>query len=432
MISMKNLLFSSLLPLIFTLLCLIGCAGKHGKLMESALASYRVNDYEAALREAVMALKYKPDYEEAQNFAPTFFDAAVENRQDRIRSLASSSRRFKWDGIVAEYEALIEINSLVRSLPPLRHEKTLQRITFNTKDYTHHLNEALEKAAEAHYQEGIQIANSSDDAETQKRAAKEFKKADTFVPGYKDARTRYQQTRSAGIKRIAILTFEDKSRKRYAYGAVAETITDNIISSVLNNPVATEFLTIVSRDRLEQVLAEQDLSRTRWLDRKTAASIGNVLGIHEIVVGQITQIIYTPPQIEETRFDRRARVKKRTGTETYVDKKGRTKKRPKYSEVRISARVVHYQLLSSVSIIGSYKILDAQTAELKKADNFTTTHEFKAEWGRFTGDKDALSSRDLALVLHDEARPPIEEVMVLEAANELSKKLAEALKAYVR
>lgn len=429
---MKNLLFSSLLPLIFILLCLISCAGKHGKLMESALASYRADDYEAALREAVMALKHKPDYEDAQNFAPTFFDAAVRNRQDRIRALTSSPRRFKWDGIVAEYEALIEINALVRSLPPLRHEKTLERITFNTKDYTHQLNEAIEKAAEAHYQEGIQIANSSDDAETQKRAAKEFKKADTFVPGYKDARTRYQQTRSAGVKRIAILTFEDKSGKGYAYGAIAETITDNIVSSVLNDPVATEFLTIVSRDRLEQVLVEQDLSRTRWFDQETTASIGNVLGVHEIVVGQITQIIYIPPQIEETRFNRQVWVEKRTGTETYVDKKGKTRKRAKYSEVRISARFVHYQLLSSVSIIGSYKILDAQTAELKKADNFTTTHGFKAEWGRFTGDEAALNHSDLALVSRGEARPPVEEVMVLEAANELSKKLAEALKVYVQ
>lgn len=429
---MKNLPFSNLLPLIFTLLCLIGCAGKHGKLMESAFASYRANDYDTALREAVMALKHKPDYEEAQNFAPTFFDAAVKHRQERIRSLTLSSRRFKWDGIVAEYEALIEINALVRSLPPLRHAKTLQRITFNTKDYTHQFNETLEKAAEAHYREGILIANASDDAETQKRAAKEFKKADTFVPGYKDARTRYQQTRSAGIKRIAILTFENKSRKRYAYGAVAETITDNIISSVLNDPVATEFLMIVARDRLEHVLAEQDLSQTGWLDRETAASLGNVLGVHEIVVGQITQIIYTPPQIKETGFDRRVQVQKQIGTETYIDKKGKTKRRRKYSDVWISARFMYYELHASVSIIGSYKIFDAQTAELKQADNFTTTHEFRAEWGKFTGDKDALRHSDLVLVSREEARPPIEEVMVLEAANELSHTLAEALKAYVR
>ena len=38
MISMKNLLFPSFLTLVFALLCVTGCAGKHGKLMESAQA----------------------------------------------------------------------------------------------------------------------------------------------------------------------------------------------------------------------------------------------------------------------------------------------------------------------------------------------------------------------------------------------------------
>ena len=33
---------------------------------------------------------------------------------------------------------------------------------------------------------------------------------------------------------------------------LTETITDNIISNVLNDPTATEFLAIISRDQLEQ------------------------------------------------------------------------------------------------------------------------------------------------------------------------------------
>ena len=103
-----------------------------------------------------------------------------------------------------------------------------------------------------------------------------------------------------------------------------------------------------------------------------------------------------------------------------------------YFYTTVSARFVHYQLESSVSIIGSYKILDAQTAELEQADNFTTTHEFKAEWGRFTEDSDALYRNDLGLASRDEVHLPVEEIMVLEASNELARELAGALKAYVR
>ena len=88
---MKNLLFPSFLTVVFALLCLTGCAGKHGKLMESAQANYRVNDYEAALRDAVTALKHKPDYEKAQNFAPTFFNAAVNAKLKPLSQVPISS-----------------------------------------------------------------------------------------------------------------------------------------------------------------------------------------------------------------------------------------------------------------------------------------------------------------------------------------------------
>lgn len=432
MVSMKNLLFPSFLTLVFTLLCLTGCAGKAGKLMESAQANYRVNDYEAALRDAVMALKHKPDYDKAQNFAPTFFNAAVEARQRKIKTLESSSDKFRWDGLVAEYKGLIEINTLVKSLPPLIHKKTKQRITFETRDYSTPLRQASEQAAETHYQEGIRIANSASDVETQKKAAKEFKVVGEFIPGYKDAQSRYQQARSAGVKRMAILTFEDKSGKARAYGALSETITDNIISNVLNDPAATEFLAIISRDQLEQVMSEQNLSFTGRFDTQTVAGIGAVAGVHELVIGQITQILLTPARPKQTSWDRQATIREKMGTERYVDNQGNTKTRPKYRNVKISARVTRTDVESSVSIIGSYKIIDVKTAELKKADNFTTKHEFKAEWGRYTGNKGALKRSDLALTARPEEHAPAEEVMVLEAANQLASELAETLKAYAR
>ncbi len=432
MIPMKNLIISSLLLLVFTSLCLTGCGGQHSQFMESAQANYRVKDYDAALRDTVMALQYKPNYEKAQIYVKAFFDTAVQVHQGRIKALETTSDKFRWDQIVAEYDGLIEINRLVSSLPPLKRKKTSEPIIFDIKDYTAQFNEALEEAAAAHYQEGIRLADLSDDPDTQKRAAKEFKMVEEFVIGYKDTQTRYEQARSAGVKRIAILTFEDKSGSRRAYGAISETITDNIIGSLLNDPESTEFLTIVSRNHLEQVIAEQDLNFAGLLDRRTVASLGKVLGVHEIVVGQITQIIYIPPDIKRTTLNRERTENKKTGTVKYVGKNGKTKTRPKYSDVTVTAKLLHYELKSSVSIIGSYKILDAQTAELKKADNFTTKHEFISEWASFIGNEDALTRNDLILVDRDKENAPIEKVMVLEASNKLSHELAEALKTYVR
>lgn len=432
MISMKNPIFLTLLSAIFAAVCLTGCAGQAGKLMNSAQANYQANDYEAALRDTVMALKHKPNYEKAQNFVPTFFNAAVEARQRKLKTLESTSDKFRWDGIVAEYKGLVEINSLVKNLPPLIHKKTKQRITFDTRDYTSELADASNNAAEAHYQEGIRIADSGSDIETQKRAAKEFKAVEEFVPGYKDARTRYQQARSAGVKRIAILTFEDKSGKSHKYGALSDTITDEIISAVLKDASAREFLEIISRDQLNRIMAEQNLGFTGRFDEKTVAGIGEVAGVHELVIGQITNIFYTEPNPESSTYNRKRTVRKQTGTERYVDKNGNTKTRPKYSDVPISARVTHYQVASDATIVGSYKILDVKTAAIKDVKNFDIKQEFAAQWATFSGDQNALHDVDITLYNKGKKDPPTEEQMVFDAANKLAGELANALKAYAR
>ena len=422
MISIKNRLFPSFLILILAVLCVTGCAGKHGKLMKSAQANYQVNNYEAALRDAVAALNQKPNYVEAQNFAPIFFNAAMAAAQERIEALKATSDKFKWDEIVAEYKGLIEINALVQNLPPLTHKKTKQPITFEIQDYTHQLNEASEEAAEVHYQEGIRIANSSDDVETQKRAAQEFKTVEEFVPGYKDALSRYEQSRSAGTKQMAILTFHNER--------LLGTVTDNITIAVLEDAVAREFLSIVPRVELAHVIADQDLSGAEQMDEQTVTAIGKALSVHEMVVVQITELIYTPPNTKVTKSDRQKTKRKKTGTKRSVDEDGNVKTEPKYTTVKITAKFSHHQRESSVSIIGFYEILDAQTAELKKTEDFTTKHEFKTEWGSFTGDEDALKASDKRL-LGKEQQAPAEAVMVSEALNELSNELAEALKAYV-
>lgn len=423
----------------FMLMCvafLTSCATKHGDLMKSAQANYQANQYEAALRDAVAALKLKPDYDKAQDFVVTFFNGAVKAREAKIKSLEATPSRFKWDGIVAEYKGLIGINELVKNLPPsaLIHKRTKQRITFDTKDYTNPLGEAAYNAAEVHYQEGIQIAGLSHDVDTQKKAAKAFKKAEEFVPGYKDASILYERSRLAGVKQMAILPFEDKSGKAHLYGALSETITDQIIHSVLSDPSATEFLELVSRDQLERVMQEQRLGLTGMVDSQTAANLGQVLGVHEIVIGKITDILYVPAKPRSKKIAQSRTLRVASGTETYTDSNGKVKTRTKYVDKKVSAMVVHYTVESSAQISGSYQIIDAQTAEIKRGGTgvFKEKTDFKAEWGRYSGDKAALDKYYSKLCSVDEQFAPTEDEMVRDLADKLGNQLAEQFKTYAR
>ena len=431
---MKNLCFLSVLTLMCMVLCLTGCASKHSKLMNSAQANYRANQPEAALHDAVEALNLKPNFDKAQDFVILFFNAAVESRENRIKALKATPDKFKWDKIVAEYQGLIEINNWVKNLPPtaLIHKKMKQRIIFDTKDYTTQLGEASTQAAEAHYQEGVRIAASSEQPDTQKQAAKAFKKVEEFVPGYKDAGDRYESARRAGIKKMAILPFDDLSGRSRFYGALAETITDQIIDSVINDPSATEFLELVSRDQLDRIVQEQQLGLTELIDQRTAAELGKVLGVHEMVIGKITQIIYVPERTRQTTVPQQTTVRVKAGTEKYTDKNGKIKTRQKYRDKNISAQVTHYTKESTASIIGSYQIIDVQTAVIRDSARFNEKSEFKTEWGTFTGNQEALGQYYLKLCSVDEQFAPTEQELVLEATNKLARQLAKKFKAYAR
>ncbi len=428
MVSTKYRLFLSLTTTIFVSICLTGCTSKAGKYMEIAQANYRMTDYEGALRNAVSALRINPNYVKAQDFVATYFKAAVKSRQNKLQRLQRSSDKFRYDQIVAEYRGLVEINTLVSNLPPLIHKKTKERITFGITDYSRQLSDASQKAAEVHYQEGINLAESGSDVETQKSAAKEFRKASEFVPGYKDADDRYEQARSAGVKRIAIFTFEDKTGKAQTYGGLLDTITDDIITSVINSDDTREFLEIISREEIEAIMVEQSLSFFEGFDNKTVVGIGQIAGVHELFIGKITRLTYAPARIKSKPISRKRTLKIPSGK--YVDKNGRT--RTRYTDKKISATFTHYTIASSVTLTGSYQILDVTTAKVNKFEKFTVKHDFSAEWGSYRGDEDALEKVDKQLILRGEQDAPLEENLVFEAGEKLSAELSEKLITYAR
>jgi len=151
-----------------------------------------------------------------------------------------------------------------------------------------------------------------------------------------------------------------------------------------------------------------------------------VLGVHEIVTGKISQIIYIPPATVTRNVSREKEVA--TGTENYTDSDGKVKQRTVYGKVR--ATVYIHTRTASASISGSYAIVEAKTARLKKSESFSEREEFKCQWAEFSGDERALKYDDKKY--GPEIPVPVEEEMVNQAAKKLSASLAEALKNYAR
>jgi len=452
-----------------------GCAGmmQYGKLEESAREYSNRGNYDQAVFQVVASLKLKQDYDKSQQLIVDVFPRAVEEHLGKIKAAKNSSAKFKWDTVTAEYEALIKVNQAVKSLPPLTNEETKQPIRFDIQDYSQDLVEPRNKAAEDHYQEGRRLFGKNgmanrdqaakefstankyapgykdattlaadgyyreglllarvDDVDTQKKAAKSFKTAQEYVPGYKDSAALYEKARRAGIKRIAIIPFENKSGKGW-YGAIADAIVDGAVSDVMNDASATEFLEIVSRDQLEQVMREQKLGLTGFIDASSATQLGKILGVKEIVTGKITQISVSPERTTPKRYRLTENVCVRN------DGNGKC-----LQAAQVYADVTEYTRTAGATITGSYSVIDVKTAAIKKQANMEGKYAFNAEWATYSGNETALGAprlfgsdgkeRARQLVRTSEQNAPAEEELVSNAREDLVTKLSKSFKDYAR
>ncbi len=469
--------------LVLMLLLISGCASmtEYGKLESSAREYYTKGNYDVSVYEVVKSLRINPEYDKSRELIKEVFPKAIDSHLGTIDEAKQGNDKFKWDTVVSEYEELISLNKAVRSLPTLQEvtsggsaksillgkEKSTANIEFKFGDYSQALSEAKANAAEGHYLQGKRISSSDhrragsefrsaekyisgykdaltlgaegyyqsglrlmqkDDVESQKQAAKEFKTVTEFVSGYKDSNDLYERARKSGIKRIAIIPFQNKSGKDN-YGAVADEVVDGIVSNVMNDSSATEFLEIISRDQLAQVMNEQKLGMTGFIDDKSAIEMGKILGVHEILTGTITRINITPERTVNKNYPNQT-------TEcrwviTGKDHKGRDVGEA-VCDIYHKATVTQFTRTAGASLSGSYKIIDVKTAKLKDTRQFNEDYKFEYTWARFSGDEKGLSDESAALCRKDEKMAPVEEEMVNETVKKLLSSLSRTFKEYAR
>ncbi len=404
-----------------------GCAAltAHGSAELEGRNAFNSGNYDHAAIKAAESLMIKPEYEKAQTLIKKAFRVSNDQHTTKLDQLAASEAKFKWDDVVSEYKALIRVHTAVGKLPPITTEAG-EVIELNTTDYSENLAAASKEAAEAHYQEGITLG-ASEDLAVKKQSAKEFKIAGEFVPGYRDSAVRYEEMRKAAILRMAIF-FEDRSQSYGGYGPVTVTVMDRVVSSILNDKSATEFLELMSREQLSRVVQEQALAQTGMTDENTAIEAGKILGIHQILTGRITQIMYSRPQSSHNTKTVKRKVV--TGTEKYTDKEGKEKTRKVRTEV--SAQFTEYTKTTSASINGSYNIVDVKTSKILKSDTFQETSSSNVKWGEYSGDERALSGNQKKLAGKSEQPVPNAQILVSQAANKLANSLANSIKEYAK
>ena len=92
-------------------------------------------------------------------------------------------------------------------------------------------------------------------------------------------------------KRIAVFTLEDKSDSNWSWWgrkSVGQGITDMVITDL----VKTGKYSVIERDRLNELLREQDLGGSGIVTQASAAEAGKVLGVELAIFGAVTEFGY--------------------------------------------------------------------------------------------------------------------------------------------
>src|SRR5947207_7613944 len=82
---------------------------------------------------------------------------------------------------------------------------------------------------------------------------------------------------------VAVLYFDNNSfgKDRADYDGLGKGIADLLINDMATNPT----MRVVERDRIQSILQEQDLVRSKSIDPQTAVKLGKLLGAAYLVTG---------------------------------------------------------------------------------------------------------------------------------------------------
>jgi hypothetical protein len=160
-------------------------------------------DEDKTLFDIVKRLNKRSNDEDAVKALPQVYAQVQEKHLKKINVLKNSRDITHWDKLVDEYSTLQSMyDAIINSDAAGR--------LVNATNYQSEIYEVKQQAAEEYYQQGLALLQSKyrDDA---KKAYSYFKKADKWVPGFKDARSKLDEAFANATINVVINPVVDNS-----------------------------------------------------------------------------------------------------------------------------------------------------------------------------------------------------------------------------
>lgn len=360
----------------YALLCLF---------MFSACSSAKKNylersDTDKALFDAVKALKKNSNDTAAGNALPTLYSLSQQRHLRRIESLQGMQELSRWDKIIDEYEsmqnihnAIIDVDAAYRAVTPANYQPNIYTLK--------------QQAAQDYYNEAESYLslNGRDNA---KKAYTHFKKADRFVPGFKDSKEKMDLAYQNAIVNVQVNPVQDNSYffnsswGNYGYNYSNEYFQQTLVRELRNsNRYPARFYTDWE--------ARRDNVQPDWVVDLTLRGM-NI------------------PSPQRYRYSRNTSRQIESGR----DSSGKPIYQTVYATVHISRE--------SLTARGEMEVLvnDVTTGKIITRNNFREEYSWMEEYATYSGDSRALSASDWNLVNNRYNEPRKEDIL-----NELYRKI---------
>jgi hypothetical protein len=358
---------------------------------KSPSKAFNKGDYTAAIERSVRKLQKDPGDAEAKRVLQSAYTYAVQQHEEKIRSLSGLDSDSRWEQVYYQYVQLQKLHDKIYEAPA-----AVQAV--KPADYATYLATYRDKSAEAHVQKAAQLLQENDpDRSAYCEAYYELRKALKFRPNDHGILKKLEEAKEAATVTVLLVPMDAVGYTRYNTSYAFRNFERELLRSIRNG-INSEFLHFTTladnSDRTEpdeviemrlgtfNIGRPYDESKTRTVEK-------------EVVV---KEIVYSKDSVVKEYAKVQARIT--------------TTKR----------------LLRSTSDM-YLNILDGERRVLWN-DHVRAEHRWTTEFATFTGDERALSDSDKALVNKSQKTPPRDEEIEEWLLDQLGSEVTQRLRSY--
>ena len=354
--------------------------------------AYERGDYYAATLQAVNRLRSNPDSRKALEAVKNSYPMALKYFQDKIDYSLRTNSQFKYSETAGYYEMMNHLSDEVSRCPAALN--IFPEINF----YTDELVAAKKLAAEEQYNAGL--ANEEiNTRDSWKDAFYNYKEADGFVPGYKDAIERMEIARFNATLKVIV----EPIPVPRTYQITSDFFLQQIIES-LERYRPNEFVQYYSPESAEKNGIEYPDQVLR-------------MNFDEFVIGQV----YDKESMTEL-----SRDSVEVGSVTMPD--GTIQK--VYGTVKAKLTNFRREIISNGRL--DVTIIEFQQNRVATQQKFSGQFVWFTEWATFNGDERALSNEQLALCARKPAMPPPPQDLFVEFTRPIYDQVTPFLRSFYR